>query len=217
MVAVLTGCAVTVPGKPLGEDTSGPPVLAGGLEALLLDAAEINAAMGATEMTVTRSADHMWDSHSYVSGAACLAVYGVADDKVYAGSGWSAVRYASLKEPVDDPPHVADQAVVSFPSRDVAAEFSVDSAEDWARCGNSRFSVKLSERVEALWTVGEVSDIGGMLTMSMTMEDNDGWGCRRALTVRNNVAVDVTECSYDSVDNAAVNISRDIADKVPNG
>jgi hypothetical protein len=49
----------------------------------------------------------------------------------------------------------------------------------------------------------------------MVMEDGDGWGCARALTMASNVAVDVTACSYNRGGDAATTIARHIADKLP--
>jgi hypothetical protein len=41
-----------------------------------------------------------------------------------------------------------------------------------------------------------------------------GWGCGRALAVRNNVVVDVNTCSAKPAD-SAVNIADQIAAKIP--
>jgi hypothetical protein len=219
--AVLTGCATTVPGTPVaGEEPrpSSPPVTAGALEGLLLNEAEINKAMGATEMTVLETSKQMWDSSKEVSRVECLGAYGAAEYEVYTGSGWSAVRYSSLQEPGDDPPHFAEQAVVSFPSRDVAAKFFEGSAQAWARCANSGYSFKLPDwPVPAQWTVGDVASTDGMLSTSMVMEDGDGWGCGRALTVGNNLVIDVSTCSYNETGTPAQTIAQNIAAKLPEG
>jgi PknH-like extracellular domain len=219
--AVLTGCATTVPGQPVaGEEPrpSSPPVTAGALEELLLNEAEINKAMGAAEMTVLETSKQMWDSSKAVSRVECLGAFGAAEYEVYTGSGWSAVRYSSLQEPGDDPPHFAEQAVVLFPSRDVAAKFFEDSAQAWARCANSGYSFKLPEwPVPAQWTVSDVANAGGMLSTSMVMEDGDGWGCGRALMVGNNVVIDVSTCSYNDTGAPHVTIAQNIAAKLPEG
>jgi hypothetical protein len=217
--AVLTGCAATVPGKPVAADTSGPPpptVAAGELDGLLLDEAEINGAMGATGMTESETSKQMWDSSEDISDASCLPVYGAAEYTVYTGTGWSAMRYVSLQEPVEDPPHFAEQSVVAFPNHDVAAKFLSGSGEDWVQCEDRQYTLKLRDfNIDTLWTVGQVENSDGMLTTSMVMEDGDGWGCARALTMASNVAVDVTACSYNRGGDAATTIARDIADKLP--
>jgi hypothetical protein len=53
-----------------------------------------------------------------------------------------------------------------------------------------------------------------MLSIHRPQEGGNGWNCQRALTVRNNVAVDVMACSSGQGD-FAVNIARQIANKVP--
>ena len=67
----------------------------------------------------------------------------------------------------------------------------------------------------ATWTVSAVSNTNGTLSVRKTREGGNGWNCQRALTVRNNVAVDVTACSYKQGD-FGINIAHQIADKVAN-
>jgi translation initiation factor IF-2 len=57
-----------------------------------------------------------------------------------------------------------------------------------------------------------VANTDGLLSARITPEGGNGWNCQRALTVRNNVAVDVTGCSYRQGD-FGINIARQIADR----
>ena len=217
-VAILSGCATTVPGKPVAaaSDPAPPAVAAGDLDGLLLDEAEINGAMGATGMTVSETSKQMWDSSSEISEADCLPVYGAGEYEVYTGSGWSAMRYVSLQEPGDDPPHFAEQSVVAFPNHEVAANFFGNSEKTWAVCADRRYNLSLPDLdIETLWTVGKIENTDGMLTTSMVMEDGDGWGCERALTRASNAVVDVTTCSYSRGGGGAVAIARQIVEKMP--
>ena len=93
-VAILSGCATTVTGKPVAAaaEADSPPVAAGDLDGLLLDQAAINGAMGATDMAVAESTKQMWDSSTEISEPDCLPVYGAGEYEVYTGSGWSAMR-----------------------------------------------------------------------------------------------------------------------------
>jgi hypothetical protein len=59
--------------------------------------------------------------------------------------------------------------------------------------------------------VGPVANISD--TLSTTKKDGEGWTCQRALTVSNNVAIDVAACPNNSAD-AAVVIAHQIAAKV---
>lgn len=88
--------------------------------------------MGATGVTVSETSKRMWDSSGEISDRVCVPVYGAAEYDVYMGTGWSAMRYVSMQEPGDDPPHFAEQAVVAFPNGDDAAKFFADSEENWA-------------------------------------------------------------------------------------
>jgi hypothetical protein len=194
-VAIMTGCTGTVPGKPVAApgEPAPPPVAAGDLDGLLLDEAEINAAMGATAMAVAETSKQMWDSSGEISERDCLPVYGAGEYEVYIGSGWSAMRYTGLQEPGDDPPHFAEQSVVAFPNHDVALKFFEGSEQSWAACADRTYNLRLPDfDLETLWTVGTVENANGMLTTSMIMEDGDGWGCERAMSMASNVVVDVT-------------------------
>jgi hypothetical protein len=63
--------------------------------------------------------------------------------------------------------------------------------------------------------VGPVSNANGILSATVTNASAaDGWACHRALTVTNNVAIDVVTCSYDH-SGAAVDIAHQIGAKVP--
>jgi serine/threonine kinase PknH len=70
-----------------------------------------------------------------------------------------------------------------------------------------------------VWTVGPVSNTNGTLTATQTLGGKWVWmSCQRALTVANNVAIDVLTCSEnqsDSQSDSAVNIANKIAAKVP--
>ena len=52
------------------------------------------------------------------------------------------------------------------------------------------------------------------LSTSEVQEGGDGWTCQRALTVRNNVAIDIVTCSYGQTGAVAVNVAQQIATKV---
>jgi hypothetical protein len=51
------------------------------------------------------------------------------------------------------------------------------------------------------------------LSATVTQEGQNGWACQRALTVANNVAIDIDSCSYNP-GNSAISVAHQIADKV---
>jgi len=56
------------------------------LDGLLLNPAEVNAALGATGMTLDKTRKWLVDDSDRIE-AACLPVSAIAQDKVYTGSG----------------------------------------------------------------------------------------------------------------------------------
>jgi PknH-like extracellular domain len=215
------GCTSTVHGKAVAADKSGPltpnPVAVSALDGLLLDVRQINGALGATSMRVWFSAKVMWDWSSGISDKNCLAVDGPAQEKVYAGTGWTAMRGQRLDDSVDDSTkrnHYAIQAVVAYPSARDANAFYGSSAQSWSACSKRRYSEVTPDQPDTGWTVADVSNDNGMLTTSLVQDGGDRWTCQRALTVRNNVAIDIVACGYRQSGSPAIDIAQQIAAKV---
>jgi PknH-like protein len=78
-------------------------------------------------MTVSTSAQTMWDDSPAVADRNCLAVDGPVEDKVYSGSGWTAVRGRVLREPGAGWKHYVLESVVAFASANDAAAFFATS------------------------------------------------------------------------------------------
>ncbi|MEO6793650.1 MAG: sensor domain-containing protein [Mycobacterium sp.] len=184
-----------------------------GLRALLLTGEQVNPIMAATDMAVTRTHSALSDDSATMEPRECLAVDGAAQAQVYADSGHTGVREQALSEG-DDFEHYVDQAVIAFPSADQAVAFFSAAAQQWPAC-----HAYTHIQSGTSWTTGPIGNADGMLSTVAT-QDNAGndisWACGRALTVANNVVVDVNTCSADPKDTAVV-IARQIAAKVPNG
>ena len=193
--------------------STAPPVAEAALDGLLLSPAEIDAAVGATGMTVRAAYDKMADSSALVSDTNCVVMYGGGEPSVYAGSGASATRAQFLKDAAEgsQTQHAVFQTVVSFSSADRAATFFTASSNRWSACSNLPYTITEL----GIWDVGPVSNTNGTLSATETREGGQGWTCQRALTVSNNVAIDITACTYNQA-NGAVNIARQIAAKVAN-
>jgi serine/threonine kinase PknH len=191
------------------------PLPVAALDGLLLTPDQINTAMGATAMTVDGGTTYssVQDDSAVVSDRDCVVMDGAAEPAVYAGSGWIAMRGQTVKEPGDSWTHSVHQEVVSFASANDAAAFFSTSTQRWPACANRKFTVTLANTPATVWTVGPVSDTNGTLSVTKTVEGGDGYACQRALTVRNNVAVDVSACSNNPAD-SGVNIAHQIAAKV---
>ena len=190
--------------------TTVPPLVHTALPGLLLSPEQVNAAMAATEMSVTRTHFAMSDDSASMEPRECLALDGAAQEQVYAGSGFTAERDQTLQEG-DEFTHYVQQAVVLFPSAKQAGAFFTASAQQWPACHQYTHPQSGS-----LWEVGPISNTNGMLSTTSTQQNASapGWGCGRALAARNNVVVDVNTCSANPAD-SAVTIANQIAAKVP--
>jgi serine/threonine kinase PknH len=188
-----------------------PPVAAGALDGALLSIAEIEITMNAQGIAVNGTSTEMSDDSPSVPDKDCRFMDFPAETSVYNGSGWTAVRSQYLREPLELV-HQVWQAVVAFPSANDAARFFSASAQRWPACSNRQYHyVNDPGTPDTVWTVGPIANISD--TLSATKGGEGGWACQRALTVSNNVTVDVAACSANPAD-AGVNIAHQIAAKV---
>ncbi len=175
------------------------PLVERELAGLLLSAPQVNAAMGATAMTVTHDQSVMSDNSATMAPPACLPLDGAAEAVVYAHSGSRAERDQTLNDG-NKFAHYLKQAVVLFPTIEKASAFLDVSAHQWPAC---RQYIHLQSGTH--WSVGPISTVGGALSTTTTEQHAaaPGWGCGRALAQRNNVVIDVNTCSATPADSAS--------------
>jgi PknH-like extracellular domain len=203
----------------LSGSTTAAAVAAAALDGLLLSTADINAAIGTSDSTGSGLRMRMNDLTNLVSRPECLPIFGPADGKVYASSGYSAVRHETFSDPRHS--HAATQAVVLLPTAPQAAAFFTASSQAWQACANGTFNHNMSGGRD-VWEVGPVSNADGVLstTVRITQDLYDKpatqgpWTAQRVLTVRNNVVIDVF-ADTSTGDPAALKIAQQIAAKVP--
>jgi serine/threonine kinase PknH len=208
---------------PQPSATSRPiaPVAQAALDGILLTAGQVDTTISTTGTTVTETTTTMEDNTSHVADAACRPLAGNAIAPAYAGSGWKAFRENVIREPGDKWTHGVDQAVVLFSSAQDAGAFFTTSAQQWPACANRQFTMTRTGAPDQLWTVGPVANTSGTLSATYTRDASPGWAwesCERALTVANNVVIDVDECNLNQSDappEAGINVARQIAAKVP--
>jgi serine/threonine kinase PknH len=196
-----------------------PPVAEAALDGLLLNPSDVSTAMGTIGMTVKNTDTSPTDTSANIADKACLPMDATAQPVVYAGSGWTAMRGQQLRNPGTLTQFV-EQDVVLFPAAHDATAFFTASSQSWPTCSNRQYAVKYvvgngSGAADRMWDAGAVSNMNGTLSVTTTAEGGRGWTCQRALTVSNNVVIDVDTCSYHANDPAAVNIAHQIAAKVP--
>ena len=196
------------------------------LQGLLLSPEQISAAMGTTELVVNGTTGTMPDIADQVPDEACRPIVSPAESQAYRGSGWSTMLGQVLAEPGPRFRHRVEQTVVSFPSANEASAFFTASAQSWPACADRHFNV-VAMGTDMAHTAGPVSNTNG--TLSVT-QNQDGvelvFSCQRALTVANNIVIDIAACSLkptdgqsdvqvDSASNAAIDIAHQVAAKVP--
>jgi hypothetical protein len=209
---LVTGCGATAGHAvaPVPAPSMTPrPLVERELAGLLLRVDEVNAAMGATAMAVTSTATAMSDNSATMAPVECLALDGAAEAAVYANSGFHAERDQSLNDG-DRFTHYLKQAVVLYLLVDKAAAFLDHSAQQWRTCHQFSHAQSGSQ-----WSVGQITYANGALSATVAMQDAaaPGWGCGRAMKLRNNVIVDVNTCSADPGD-SALRIANQIAENV---
>ena len=216
LLCLATGCATTTSGTALPP--SQLPPTPGTLPALLLPADQVGETVGAANLVVTREVTTPWNDGAHFSDvpAGCLAVAGAAQQAEYAGTGWSALHGRVLREPPASPSwsHFAVQAVVLFPTAQAAGDFFAASRRRWESCSNRELTYAQQLSPPQQWTVGPVSDERDLLAVSRVERAPQQWACQRALTVHENVAVDVEACSMAGPTTAAASIARAIAGRI---
>ena len=213
LICVLAGGCATTAGRAVMATTHSSmiprPLVERELAGLLLNVDQVNVAMGTTGMAVTNTETSMSDNSTTMAPPECLAVDGAAELAVYANSGFQAERDQSFNDG-DQFTHYLKQAVVLYPLVDQAVTFLNDSAQQWRTCQHYNHL-----QTDTHWSVGHIVFANGALSATVT-EDNaaaPGWGCGRAMTLKNNVVIDINTCSADPAD-SALRIANQIADNV---
>jgi PknH-like extracellular domain len=205
-VVLLTGCVSTVSGSAVRAPNAGgrdvPELSEAKLDDVLLSTGEINNIMGSTTMTVTSELEEMTDHAEQVSDPECLGVVYGAEEPVYDGTDWTAMRDQVVREPGEDNDHWVEQTAVLYPSADNAQKFFDKSKSTWEDCGNYAISVDDGSS-SYVWQIDKVTVEDTMLTQSSEQEDADGWACQHALSVASNLTVEAWACGYNVSDEAA--------------
>ena len=214
--------------------TTRPPVAQTALGNLLLTPADIDGVLG---LTGTMSADKVDKLYVDDSGPGpggwkwpdeCVFASGPGQAPAYANSGYTAVSgevdVAILPGESNDKPPTVNQMVVLFPSANEANTFFTASSQRWPACATRQFSfpgatIPGGPDLPAMdFQVGPVSNANATLTTTLTSTTRTPGAdqiktCQRALTVRNNVAIDVYGCRT-TLGDLAVNVVNQIGGKV---
>ncbi|MFG1934064.1 sensor domain-containing protein [Mycobacterium sp. NPDC048908] len=203
---LLSGCVTTVSGTALPAQHAAPadvrPLTEAKLDDVLLSIGELNGIMGSTQMKVTSELQQMTDHSGEVSDPDCLgAIYG-AEQPVYAGSGWTAMRDQVAREPGEDNEHWVEQTAVLYPTAEKAQNFFDESKSSWENCAGYSVSVD-NFSASYLWQIDDLVSEDALISQMTAQEDAGGWACQHALSVVSNVTVEAWACAYSIKDEAA--------------
>ena len=190
------------------------PIPAERLSALLLSPSDINSVMGSSTMQPGKPITSMDTSSVTLSLPECQGALYTSQDPVYAGSGYTGVSGLVSSEPGDNYDHWANQAVVLFPSADKAKAFLQTSADKWKACAGKTVTVTNKGKTYR-WTFAQINGSPPKITLLDTQEGADGWECQRAMSVANNVIVDVNACGY-RISNQGGQVADKIVAKINN-
>ncbi|EPQ77862.1 putative serine/threonine-protein kinase [Mycobacterium marinum MB2] len=191
------------PPKPIAEDR---------LSSLLLSPAEVNSVMGASNIQPGKPITSMDASPVTLSLPECQGALYTSQDPVYSGTGYTAISGLVASEPGDNNDHWVNQAVVSFPSAAKASSFVETMAGKWKNCAGKTVTVTNKSKTYR-WTFAQVVGSPPRITMLETQEGAEGWECQRAMSVANNVIVDINSCGYHITDQGGA-LADKIVDKI---
>jgi hypothetical protein len=202
MTTALTGCVSEVPGTAYvaqDEAARDGEFHESDLRRIPASVATVNAIMNATMMREVASSERMNDSSDSVSYRDCLGAVLAAEELVYSGSDWTAVRDRVMQEPGAGNDHWVQQVVVLYPSAKKATNFVEGAKSLWQRCENAAVDVDSSNTVST-WDVGTPGLSGDIVTQMVGQRNSGGWSCQHALGSTANVVVEVWACGRGMVD-----------------
>jgi hypothetical protein len=204
---LLCGCVSTVAGTALRAQNARaadvPPLKESALDGVQLSIDQLNGIVGSTRMEVTKEFNGMTDHSDKVSDPDCLGTIFNAEEPVYAGSGWTAMRDQVAREPDEDNDHWVEQTAVLYPSADKAQKFFDKSRSAWERCAGTSISIGAVDS-SSVWNIDDLADQGNLITQMTTQEHAKGWTCQHALSVASNLTVEACACGYSITDEGAI-------------
>lgn len=160
--------------------------------------ADVNGIMNATMIREISTSERMNDNSDSVSDRDCLGAVLAAEELVYSGSDWTAVRDHVMQEPGAND-HWVEQVVVLYPSAKKATNFAEDAKSLWQRCENATVDVATGNNVST-WDVGAPGLSGAIMTQMVSQRNAADWRCQHALSAVSNVVVEVWACGRGIVD-----------------
>jgi eukaryotic-like serine/threonine-protein kinase len=179
---------------------SGAPVPQTALASLLLPAADAAPLMGAQLQTIGSGTTfpRPLDNSAALDDKDCVGLWMPGDISTYAKSGYEGVQIQVFDGGVGTPQPLSPliQGVAAFPSADTARQFFEAQRAQWAKCGNQVLVVSPPNEPPVRYTLSTLMIMP--VNIMIVIQDPDAKAalpCERALTVRNNVVIDVRACT----------------------
>jgi hypothetical protein len=185
-----------------------PPLMEAQLADIMLTIDQLNSIIGSSDLEVVSDMEEMSDNSHAVSDPDCLGVIFGAEEQVYDGSDWTAVRDQVAREPGDEKDHWVEQTVVLYTSADDAKSFFEESNSNWEQCGG--FSVAVDDAESTyIWQVDELNDKDDLISQLTTQEDSGGWECQHAMSLVSNAIVETWACAF-GINDEAVEMAQEM-------
>lgn len=213
---ILTGCTTKIDGlaSPATDLGHSPTLVAvAALEGLLLSPEQLDTLLLAHGIAVRESSREGLTDRTRADD--CAVTWAIAWLPMYTGSGWTAIRAQHLDDGAHD--HRVWQAVVSFPLPVDANAYYAKQVAAWTTCNNRRLDMSSADQTptpDTTFTLGQADQRDNILTITATQQTLTDWSCRRALTARNNVVVDIRVCGFTLTDQAE-SVAKATAERVP--
>ncbi len=175
--------------------TTAPTVAPERLDSILINAAQVNTIMGASNMQPGKLGEAPADPSAKVSAPECTGALYPGLTLTYQGSGYTKLNYLVLTEPGDNNEHFVDEDAAAFPSQDQARAFVNTSMPQWKSCGGQTVSATYVDNNNTYrWTLGTLTGNVPKIIQLDTQENGGGWACQRVLSAVSNVVLDVKAC-----------------------
>ena len=194
----LAGCTQNVSGSavkgtaPAGADK---PLQESSLDDILLSVDDVSDIVGGTGLEVGNSTQDLVDNSQDIDKPECLGAFYAAEQQVYEGSGWKAVRDQIIREPGDSKEHWVEQTLVLFANADKALNFFDKSRDSWKKCQQTSVTIQGSNSTSYDWDFGRVQNPSeAMISIDADQKDSNGWVCQHAMSVVSNLIVEAFAC-----------------------
>ncbi|MCV7399381.1 sensor domain-containing protein [Mycobacterium fragae] len=197
IVVVVVLVVIPSPPPPL------PLVKADQLDSMLLNGAEVNDIMGATNMRPDKLGREPADPTVKLSNPNCVGALYAGEKPTYADSDLQQLRYMVFSEPGDNNDHFVDQDVALFKTAEAARAFVQASANQWDSCATQTVTVTHNDNTTSTWQIGNLTGDVPKITQIDTQQNTNNWKCQRALSAVSNVVFDVNACGYGITNEAS--------------